>query len=229
VLPPVKEYLEPGDDGYEDCNAYGSERCGGCDACMAMQDGYYSDYWKSNRAMAQETNVEDKIEQDGKHVRLEINFDQQELVDTLAERVFARLNSVHNSEDTITTEVRKAVHKLVAEKLTEQVNTITGQAVEDAVGTLLRDGWEPADQWGDKKPRITVLGLVRNFLERKGDGYNSKNPLERIAEERVAASLKEGLQKDIDALRAKVKEQLTALVDTNIRKAFFDALGLKQS
>lgn len=170
--------------------------------------------------------MEDKIEATGKNLRVEIEFERQELVDTMAERIFALFNDRHRDGETVLAEVRTKVSQMLDQSIREAVTAITTKAVEDTIGTMLRDGWETTDRWGDKQPKVTIMSLVRPFLEQKGDSYN-KSPLQKLTEEAISAALKTGLEKDIEDLRAKVKQHLTALVDGGIRKAFTEAIGIK--
>lgn len=119
-------------------------------------------------------------------------------------------------------EVSKAVTATVA-KLVEDISR---EQIADAIRAILAEGWNITDEYGGPKGKASLKDRLSKMLNQQ-DRYSSHGAwAERIMREETEKALRGDIQKEIDAAKAKLTNEVDAVIKAKLSEVMRKALGV---
>jgi histone H3/H4 len=148
-------------------------------------------------------------------------FREEQVVTAVAEMV----------RDQMSGRIDEAVRGAIKGALEEQVRALVNDAIRPVLATVLDEGWQPTDQWGEPKgPKVTLrdrIGkAVSAFLDVR-DGYDRQTAAEKVIKEEIEKAVRGDAGKELKRASEALRAQVDAVLQAKLRESLSSALGLR--
>lgn len=141
---------------------------------------------------------------------------------------------IRQAASLVVEQARQKIDEVVEEEIRAvvegRVEELVGAEIQKVLDKVLADGWQPTDRWGaatgervDLHTRVSQR--VTQYLDTKVE-YERKTVVEKLVDDAVAAELKGETGKALQEARAKIREQVDAVLQAKLRSTLAEALGI---
>jgi hypothetical protein len=146
------------------------------------------------------------------------DYVEQRVIETIAEAVQTHI------QDRIDEAVRGAIKGAID----AEVKRVVAATVRPEVETVLAEGWQPTDQWGESRgEKVTLRQRVNQILSQPEGSYDRTPWIQKVSKEILDGALRAELGKEIEAARKQFRAEVDAVLQAKIRESLASTLGLK--
>lgn len=168
------------------------------------------------------------------------DIDRDEVVDAMARALLGKWVEVYDETtgpygDYLATKLAKALESAVKErigKLAEEMvrshfDDVIKARIDAAVDAVLAAGWQETNRYGEAAGvKLDLKARIGQQITGK-DSYSHKSRIDELVEKTVRDVTHGEFNKEIEAAKAKVRQQLDAVLSGKVAEALKQAMGLK--